>query len=87
MIAKELRFRSYQYGVLLFVESVFLSAFLFTPLFAVRVMLAVFSWTAYVIWGIWSHSGEVKTIRLMLEYIAVGGLGACMLIVLAATLE
>jgi hypothetical protein len=86
MIAKELRFRSYQYGVLLFVESVFLSAFLFTPLLAVRVMLAIFSWTAYIVWGIWSHSGEVKTLRLMLEYIAVGGLGAFMLIALGLTL-
>ena len=87
MIARELRFRPYQYGVLLFVESVLLSAYLFTPLLSVRVMLSVFSWTAYVVWGIWSHAGEVKTARLVLEYIAVGGLGAFMLLVLAFTLQ
>ncbi|MEP7167074.1 MAG: hypothetical protein ABI758_03800 [Candidatus Woesebacteria bacterium] len=86
MIARELRFRPYQYGVLLFVESVFLSAFLFTPMLNVRVFLAVLAWISYVIWGVWSHAGEVKTTRLVLEYIAVGGLGAFMLIILASTL-
>jgi hypothetical protein len=86
MIAKELQFRSSQYGVLLFVESVLLSAYLFTPLLSVRIVLAGFCWVSYTLWGIWSHAGEVRTARLVLEYIAVGGLGALMLVILASTL-
>lgn len=86
MIAKEFSVRYAHYGLLLFVLCGLFSSFLFVQDRQMRYLLSILIGIAYTAWGIWTHRGEVATLRLMLEYVAIGILGSVILIILTKTI-
>lgn len=82
MIAKEFQQRYAHYGLLLFVICGLFSSYLFVQDNLVRYILSFLIGVAYVSWGIWTHRGEMTTLRLLLEYVVIGVLGSVILLVL-----
>lgn len=85
MIAKEMQHRFSHYISLVVILSVLFSLYVFGNSSMLRVSTAALIGLVYIVWGLWSHHGEIRTMRLVLEYVAVGLLGAVILGVLAQT--
>lgn len=85
MIAKELQYRFSHYAWLVVILSVLFSLYVFGSSVLLRLSIALLIGLVYIVWGLWSHRGEIRTMRLVLEYVAVGLLGAVILGVLAQT--
>ncbi len=85
MIAKELTTRPKQYLTLIVALSILFALYVFGTSTMVRTTVSVLIGLVYALWGIRSHTHEIKTMRLVLEYVAVGILGALILAILAHT--
>lgn len=86
MIAKEVRHRLHHYTLLAVVLSALLAIYVINPDLQLRQVTALFIGGLYVFWGLWTHRGEIRTLRLVLEYVAIGTLGSLMLVVLARSI-
>lgn len=85
MIAKELQYRFKHYALLIGILSVLFAIYVFSSSLLLRGSVSVFIGGVYMLWGLWSHKGEIRTPRLVLEYVAVGILGSLILGILAYT--
>ncbi len=83
MILHELYHRSSHYLFLLIVESIVFSLFILTDSTIYRDVLALFCGVFYMGWGVYTHSGELITSRLIFEYVAIGTLASCILLLLS----
>lgn len=85
MIAKELQHRFKHYTLLIVIISILFALYLFGTSPLTRALDAVMIGITYMAWGIWTHTHELKTSRVVLEYVAVGILGSLILGILAFT--
>lgn len=86
MIARELSHRFSHYSLLIIMMAVAAGVYIFSVTPIVRVFVSVLIGVVYMGWGMYTHRGELKTTRLVLEYVAIGVLGAAILGILAITL-
>ncbi len=82
LLHQDLSAHKYHYTLLIIVEAILLSVFVGSKDQVVQILAAFSVGLFYTAWGILSHAGELKTIRLMLEYAVVGLLGSLMLVIL-----
>jgi hypothetical protein len=86
MIHRELSRHPHHYSLLIVIESVLLSLFLTQHDSTIQFLLAFLIGIFYFGWGIMTHAGEVKPLRLMLEYAVVGLLASTMLTILVSNI-
>lgn len=82
LIHKDLTSHKYHYTLLIVVEALLLSIFIGSKDQMVQLLSAFSVGVFYTIWGFLSHAGEIRTLRLMLEYVSVGLLGTLILVLL-----
>lgn len=86
MISHELTHRFSHYSLLIGLMGIAAGVYIFSMTTLVRVIVSIVIGAVYMGWGMYTHRGELKTTRLVLEYVAVGVLGAAILGILAVTL-
>lgn len=82
MIHKELTEHKYHYTLLIIIESILLTLFVSTKDQVIQILCAVCIGIFYFIWGVSTHKGSYRPLRLMLEYAVVGLLATVILILL-----
>ncbi|HSW89894.1 MAG TPA: hypothetical protein VLH19_03400 [Patescibacteria group bacterium] len=75
-----------QYVLLAVVEILLLGGFLWRPEGIVRLWLAIFIGLFYAGFGILTHRKEIRTLKLMLEYLCIGLLATTSLVLLISNL-
>lgn len=80
MIASELFHRSHHYSILVFGVSLLLGGFLIVDTHEQRVMIALILSAYYSTWGLLTHRKEIRSPRLVLEYVAVSALAWAILV-------
>lgn len=82
MIHHELNAHKYHYTLLILIESILLSLFVTTKDQVIQLIFAVLIGVFYFLWGVRTHTGVYRPLRLMLEYAVVGLLATVILVVL-----
>lgn len=80
MIARELHKHKHYYALLIIGEAILLGLFVTLNTSSVRMFIAFLVGIAYFLWGTVTHKGEVRTLRLVLEYAFIGLLATVILI-------
>lgn len=82
MIKHEFSRHRYHYTLLIIVEAIILSLFINTHDQLMQIFLAITVGAFYFLWGVITHAGSYRPMRLMLEYAVIGLFASVMLIVL-----
>lgn len=85
MIRHELTKRSHHYSILVLGLAFLLSLFLFVRSESSQMLTAFAVGLFYFLWGVFTHKGEITTLRLVLEYAVIGLLASVILISLINT--
>ena len=82
MLHKDVIHHKYHYGLLIVIEAILLSLFVTSHDQVTQGIIALTIGIFYFFWGVGTHAGSYRPLRLMLEYAVVGLLASVILIIL-----